>query len=43
MNEPVITRQAEADLLEVWQYVAKGGEARANAFFDKILEHCRQD
>jgi len=42
MKEPRITPQAEADLLEVWHYVAKGGEARADAFLDKVLEQCRQ-
>jgi toxin ParE1/3/4 len=42
MNEPRITPQAEADLEEVWRYVAQGGEARADQFLDKILNQCRQ-
>jgi toxin ParE1/3/4 len=42
MKEPRITPQAEADLAEVWQYVAKGGETRAGAFLDKVLQQCRQ-
>jgi plasmid stabilization system protein ParE len=42
MKEPRITPQAEADLLEVWHYVAKGGQARADAFLDNILMQCRQ-
>jgi toxin ParE1/3/4 len=42
MNEPRVTPQADADLLEVWCYVAKGGEARADAFLDKVLKQFRQ-
>jgi toxin ParE1/3/4 len=42
MKEPRITPQAEADLLEVWHYVAKGSDARADAFLDKVLQQCRQ-
>jgi toxin ParE1/3/4 len=42
MKEPRMTPQAEADLLEVWRYVAKGGQARADAFLDNILMQCRQ-
>jgi toxin ParE1/3/4 len=42
MKEPRITPQAEADLVEVWQYAAKGGEAQADAFLDKILKQCQQ-
>ena len=42
MKEPQITPQAEVDLVEVWRYVAKGGEARADAFLDKVMAQCRQ-
>jgi toxin ParE1/3/4 len=42
MNEPRITPQAEGDLEEIWQYVAQGGEDRADAFLDAILNQCRQ-
>jgi toxin ParE1/3/4 len=42
MKEPRVTPQAEADLVEVWQYVAKGGAARADAFLDKVLKQCQQ-
>lgn len=42
MTEPRITSQAEADLLEVWRYVAKGGETRADAFLDTVLKQCHQ-
>jgi plasmid stabilization system protein ParE len=36
MTEPHITPQAEADLKEVWLYVAKGGEVLADKFLDKL-------
>jgi toxin ParE1/3/4 len=42
MKKPRLTRQAESDLDEVWKYVAKGGEARADAFLEKILQQCGQ-
>ena len=42
MKEPRVTPQAEADLLEVWLHVAKGGEARADAFVDEIFQQFRQ-
>ena len=42
MKEPRITSLAEADLEEVWLYIAQGGEARADQFLDKILKQCRQ-
>ena len=42
MKEPRIPRRVEADLLDLWNFVAQGGEARADAFLDKILKQCRQ-
>jgi toxin ParE1/3/4 len=42
MNEPRLTAQAEADLLDVWLYLAKSGEARADVFVEKVLRQCRQ-
>ena len=42
MKEPRITPKAEADLLEVWHYVAQCGQTRADAFLERILQQCRQ-
>lgn len=33
---------AKSDLADVWQYVAKGGESRADAFLQRILDQCQQ-
>lgn len=42
MKEPRITPQAEADLVEVWHYVANGGAERADAFIDKVFKQCQR-
>lgn len=42
MSEPRISPQAESDLEEVWLYIAKGSEAEADRFVEKVLQQCRQ-
>ena len=42
MKEPRFTPQTQADLEEVWLYVANGGEGLADRFLDKIHKQCRQ-
>ena len=42
MKEPRLSPTAKSDLTDVWQYVAKGGESRADAFLQKIVDQCQQ-
>ena len=38
MSEPRITKQADADLDEAWEYLARRNEAAADRLLDQVLE-----
>ena len=41
MSEPRLTEQAEADLDELWAYIAAGNPAAADRMVDAVLEGSR--
>ena len=42
MKKPRLSPTAKSDLKDVWQYVANGGESRADAFVEKVLNQLAQ-
>jgi len=41
MSEPRITEQAEADMEEIWEYLAQRNETAADRLLDGILQRAR--
>jgi toxin ParE1/3/4 len=42
MNQPKLTDRAEADLEDIWVYIARDNSANATRFINRILARCER-